>query len=377
MWLLAFKAMLADRGKLLTTLLGVTFSVVLINLQGGLFLGLIQKASLLVDYGQADIWVGHRYMNNVDIGTYIPERWIHRIRGIEGVERADPYLVVFGQATMRDGRVETVIVVGSEPASLLGNASLMAEGDPGSIRQADGVLVDICDAGKLGDCRIGDILEITGHQARVVGMTQGIVGFTTSPYVFTTLERARTKFGSVDVLPTYCSYYLVKAQAGADIPALCNRIQERVPQLDVLERDRYSRVCMGYWLTRTGIGISFGLATFLGLLVGLAVVAQTLYAAVTERVKEFAMLKAVGASDDSVTRFLLAQALGSAMIGSALGLISAVLIGQAATSPRAPVLLTGWVAVLSVVLIHLVCLLASALPYWRIRQIDPAQVLRS
>jgi putative ABC transport system permease protein len=377
MWLLAFKAMLADRGKLLTSLLGVTFSVVLINLQGGLFLGLIQKASLLVDYGQADVWVGHRHMNNVDIGTYIPERWIHRVRSVAGVERADAYLVVFGQATMPDGRVETVIVVGSEPASLLGNASLMAAGDPGAIREPDGVLVDACDAAKLGDCGLGDTREISGHRARVVGLTQGIVGFTTSPYVFTTLERARTKYGSNGVPPNYCSYYLVRARPGADVAELCARIRGRVPELDVLDRDTYSRVCMGYWLTRTGIGISFGLATFLGLLVGLAVVAQTLYAAVTEQVKEFAMLKALGAGDRSLSRFVLAQALGNGVLGSALGLVSAVAIGQSLSTPRAPVVLTAWVAVLSVVLIHLVCLLAAALPYWRMRRIDPAQVLRS
>src|SRR6266849_3905316 len=112
MWLLALKALVADRGKLLTCLLGVTFAVVLVNLQGGLFLGLIQKASLLVDYGQADIWIGHRHMNNVDIGTFIPERWIQRIRAVEGVEQADPYLAAFGQATMPDGGFENVIVVG-------------------------------------------------------------------------------------------------------------------------------------------------------------------------------------------------------------------------------------------------------------------------
>ncbi|HKI30886.1 MAG TPA: hypothetical protein VKA46_03400 [Gemmataceae bacterium] len=39
--------MLADRGKLITSLLGITFSVVLVNLQGGLLLGLIHKASVL------------------------------------------------------------------------------------------------------------------------------------------------------------------------------------------------------------------------------------------------------------------------------------------------------------------------------------------
>ena len=39
--------------------------------------GLIGKASLLVDYGGADIWVGHRHMNDAETGcTPIPERWI-------------------------------------------------------------------------------------------------------------------------------------------------------------------------------------------------------------------------------------------------------------------------------------------------------------
>ena len=54
-----------------------------------------------------------------------PERWVHRIRGIEGVERAEPYIVMFGQTTMPDGRSENVVVVGSEPGSLLGNARSM------------------------------------------------------------------------------------------------------------------------------------------------------------------------------------------------------------------------------------------------------------
>ena len=65
---------------------------------------------------------------------------------------------------------------------------------------------------------------------------------------------------------------------------------------------------MEFWLTRTGIGISFGLAALLGLLVGLAVVAQTLYASVTERIKEFGTLKAMGADDASIGCFPLAQA---------------------------------------------------------------------
>src|SRR4051794_18140992 len=221
MWLLAIKSMLADRGKLLTSLLGVVFSVVLINLQGGLLLGLIQKASLLVDYGRADIWVGHRHMNNVDIGTFIPERWVHRIRGLSGVERAEPYVVMFGQMTMADGRFENVVVVGSHAATLLGNAWVMADGDPRAVRSPDGILVDVLDAGRLGGCRVGDVREINGHRAKVVGMTRGIVSFTTNPYVFTPLDRARDQYGrGVGVHRDKCCYFLVKARPGVDIAEL-------------------------------------------------------------------------------------------------------------------------------------------------------------
>jgi putative ABC transport system permease protein len=376
MWLLAIKAMLADRSKLLTSLLGVAFSVVLINLQGGLLLGLIQKASLLVDYGQADIWVGHQHMNNVDIGIFIPERWVQRIRAVEGVERAEPYVVMFGQSTMPDGRYENVLVVGCEPSSLMGNAWTMANGDPRAIRHPDGILVDVYDAPKLGNCKIGDIREINGHRAKVVGMTNGIVGFTTNPYVFTTLERARKKY-TAGIPPNHCSYFLVQAKPGTDIKALCARIRERVPELDVYDRGTYSLMCMEYWLTRTGIGISFGLAAFLGLLVGLAVVAQTLYASVNERIKEFGTLKAMGADDQCVSRFLVSQALGTAGLGSVFGVACAVLLGRSLSTARAPVVLTAGVAVGSVALITGVCLLAVWLPYWRVRRIDPAGVLRS
>jgi putative ABC transport system permease protein len=376
MWVLGIKAMLADRGKLLTSLLGVTFSVVLINLQGGLYLGLLGKASMLVDFGRADVWVGHRHMNNVDLNALIPERWVARLRSVPGVERADPYLVMTTQAVMPDGNTERVVVVGCDGASLLGNAWVMADGDAAAVRRPDGVLVDACDAGRLGDCRVGDVREIAGRRAKVVGMTYGVVGFTTTPYVFTTLHRARANY-LPQAYPDQCSFFLVKASPGTDVAALVATLRRRVPELDVHDRATFSGICVNYWLTRTAIGVSFGLATFLGLLVGLVMVAQTLYASVSERVKEFGTLKALGASDGAVGRFLVVQALGNAVLGSALGLAGGLVVGTLVDSPRAPVLFRGWVMAGSVVLVTVVCLLASWAPYWRVSKIDPASVLRS
>ena len=64
-------------------------------------------------------------------------------------------------------------------------------------------------------------------------------------------------------------------------------------------------------------------------------------------------------------------------MGSLAGLGCSVFIGRVMSTPRAPVVLTWPVAVGSVALIVVVCLIAAWLPYWRIRRIDPASVLRS
>jgi putative ABC transport system permease protein len=292
------------------------------------------------------------------------------------VERVEPYIVMPAAIAMPDGTTERVVVVGSDAASLLGNAWVMAEGDPAAIRQPDGILVDVCDTSRLGDCRVGDVREINGRRARVVGMTQGIVGFTTNPYVFTTLHRARTQY-LPSVPPGYCSYFLIQVRPGTDPAVLAEEIRRRVPELDVYDKDTFGMMCMKYWFLRTGIGISFGLATFLGLVVGLIMVAQTLFAAVSERIKEFATLKALGADDRSVARFLVVQALGNAVLGSIVGVAAAVVIGHWLSSPRAPVIFSVWVMAGSVVLITLVCLVAAWVPYGRVRTIDPACVLRS
>jgi putative ABC transport system permease protein len=96
----ALKTLLSDRGKLLTGLAGVIFSLVLMNVQGGLYLGLMQKASVLIDHCDADLWVGQRKIENVDLARDIPEAWMNRIRGIPGVASVAPYIVGKGTATL-------------------------------------------------------------------------------------------------------------------------------------------------------------------------------------------------------------------------------------------------------------------------------------
>jgi putative ABC transport system permease protein len=373
MWMLAIKTLIADRGKLLAALVGVVFSVVLVNIQGGLFFGLIRKASLLVDQGTADIWVGHKEMKNVDFPQTVPRRYVQRIRSIQGVKRAEPYLIGHSVMTLPDGGFEYVLVVGCVPATLLGAAVPISSSDPDAIRRPDGILVDSEDSLTIGSPRLGDIREIGRRRARVVGFTQGILGFLVTPYVFTTIDRAAEYLGRGS---QEASYFLVQVADGVSPKEMCRRIRERLPELEAYTRDEYAAISIGYWMKRTGLGISFGAATALGLLVGLVIVGQTLYASVLDRLVDFGALKAIGARESQVRAIILQQALSLALVGSMLGLICVMVTQQMMSTPRAPIAIPWYVSLGSCFVVTAVCLVASLLPYWRVRTVDPGMVLQ-
>ncbi len=373
MWSVAIKTLIADRGKLFTALVGVVFSIVLVDIQGGLFLGLIQKAGMLVDYGQADIWVGHQRIHNVDFPRDIPRRWVNRVRAVPGVKNAVPYLLGFTEMTLPGGGFETVLVVGIERATRLGDAWNYLDGTPSSILQNDGIVVDVCEADKLDQPAVGELREVGRTRARVVAQTQGIMNFLVTPYVFTTYDRA-LKF--LRKPSDRCSYILVQLQPGADAQTVCAGIRQRLPEVEAFSKDAYSRISVNFWMTRTGLGISFGAATLLGLFVGLVMVAQTLYALVLDRLPEYGTLKAMGATEHQVFGLLVTQAMVMAIVGSVAGLFIVDLVQRHFSTPKAPIVVPWWLSLGSCALVLLICLVSSLLPYLRIRKVDPVTVLQ-
>jgi putative ABC transport system permease protein len=368
----SLKMLLADRRKLLAALVGVAFSVLLINVQGGLFLGLIRKASLLVDHTEADIWVGHRNVHNVDFAKDIPRRWLQRIEGLPGVAQAAPYRIGYQMMNLADGKYEIVNVVGVESRSLLGNAWTIHDGNSDEIRHPNSIIVDICDQDKIGAAEIGDEREIGGVQGRVVARSEGILGFVVTPYVFTSLQTANAMLGKSQ---SGCSYFLVQAEPDQDIVALRDRIRTAVPNAAVYTREEYSGLTTRFWLTRTGIGISFGAATAIGVFVGLMVLGQSLYANVIDRIRDYGTLLAIGADRSHICRILWTQAFLLATAGILIGLALTFVFQLGFDLPRAPIVIPWQLSVGSCGVTLLSCFVCATIPYFRLRSLDPASIL--
>ena len=64
-------------------------------------------------------------------------------------------------------------------------------GHGAGLKRPDAVIMDEIYKQKLGVSHVGELFEVGGHRARMVGFTHGIRSFTTSPYVFTTFKNAQ------------------------------------------------------------------------------------------------------------------------------------------------------------------------------------------
>ncbi len=312
-------------------------------------------------------------MHNVDFPHDIPKRWLERIKGIEAVAQADPIVIGFSDMALPNGAFEGVVVVGVDDGPSLGRVWKSSISDDNILDPDNAIIVDRFEADKLCNPQLGELREIGGRKAKIVGKSQGILSFLVTPYIFTTIDRA-TKYTGKD--PSDCSYFLVKVHPGCDPKEVCREIESRLPFAQALTSREYADVSIHFWTTRTGIGISFGAATVLGIIVGLVMVAQTLYAMVLDRVTEYATLKAIGAKEWEIVTVLFGQSTGIALFGIGIGLVLSVLLQLLFDTPRAPINLSWSLALFSSIGIYVMCLLASALPYLRIRAVDAHSALQ-
>jgi putative ABC transport system permease protein len=112
--------------------------------------------------------------------------------------------------------------------------------------------------------------------------------------------------------------------AGQDADALARRIQETVGGVNVTIPGEVSRLLRNS--TAFFSALLFGIGA-LGLVIGGLSLSNTVTAAVFERIRDFGIKRALGATDGQLLREVLGEALGVSLSGGAAGVGLALLIG--------------------------------------------------
>ena len=370
---LARKNLLHDRIRFAITLAGVAFAVTLVLVQVGLFLGLLGKATVTIENSNADIWIVAKNTPNVDFGNPFPETVFLRARGVLGVERADNAIVQFVNIQLPSGATENALVYGLTDPGFWNLPWKVEAGRAEDLSRGYNLMMDRSASLRFGAFDVGDYREVGGRRFRIIGRSAEAESFTTTPIVFMDFGNAQSL---LDQLRGNTTYVLVKVAPGFDAAEVAARLRPMFPFNNVHTRDEWAAASRGYWIESTGLGMSMGVTVFLGILVGVVIVAQTLYTSAVEHIREFGTVKAIGGSNWDIYKILGEQALIAAVLGFMLGAGASYAVRPAMASLHLTVLLTPQFSGIVFVGTVAMCLAAALFSFRRVALIDPALVFR-
>ena len=370
---IARKNLFHDRTRFIITVVGVTFSVVLIFAQLGIYLGFMQNASVIIDNTDADIWITSKNSRNFDFPLPFTEGKLNKARETPGVAWAEHLILGWANVKLVDGGSENIELIGFNLERGTGGPWRLKEGSVQGLKTGKAIIVDESAFAKLGRLRVGDAVEIHENKVKVVGITEGVRSLTTAPYVFTSYRNAQEL---IPWLRDRTVFIVAKVAPGNDPEEVARRLRA-IRDVDVYTKSQYSMRTRLYWTWETGIGVGFGLTALMAMAVGMVIVGQTIYSATIEHLREFGTLKAIGASNRNIYGIILKQALINAVLGYAAGLGITLLLLQSYRLTGlvlvVPAPLLGAVFVVTV----LMCLAASIVSVRKALYVDPMMVFRA
>ena len=368
---LASRNLWHDRLRFVATVVGIVFSIVLVTVQLGLYLGFGRTVTTMVDHASADLWVMPVGTKCFEDPSLLDERKRFQALSINGVAQAISVVIGFADWQIPAGGTTPVFIVGSDlraggllPWNLI-EGSLEALAIPGA------VAVDRSYFKRLGISGIGSTAEIREQKVEVRAVTKGIRSFTTTPYVFTTADRARAYTG---VSPSKITYLLVRVAPGVDVDSVRRRLKDNLADVDVLTPIEFRDRSRSFWLFDTGAGFALFAGALLGMIVGTVIVAQTLYSSTKDHLNEFATLRAMGSSRIYIHKVIICQALISAVIGFCLAAVIGLGVVAATADTALPIVMTPGLTLGLFAATVVMCVISAIAAIVQVTRIDPAMV---
>lgn len=260
----------------------------------------------------------------------LPESLLDTVRKVDGVEEAYGYVQGRAPIVGKDGK----LAGNSQAPSFGGSASGLGTLSPFSLKEGrapegdDEVVVDAATA-KEEKFAVGDKIRVEASQTGTYTLV-GIVGFGSADNLagatfvlwdMGTAQRVLHRRGEFDEIA-------VKAAEGVSRTQLVARIQPVLPtQIEAVTSDVAAAQAADDVKEALGFFNTFLLAfAAVALFVGSFIIFNTFTIIVVQRMRELALLRALGASRKQVTRSVLAEALIVGFLASMVGVGGGVLV---------------------------------------------------
>jgi putative ABC transport system permease protein len=277
------------------------------------------------------------------------------------------------------GVTRRILVLGFDPSKEVLRMPAVQE-QQHVIRLPDMVLFDAASRKEYGpvaaEFRAGRQVstEIGRHMVTVAGLFEmgtsfGVDGTVITSDVNFLRMLPRRPSGLIDI-------GLVRLAPGAEVEPVRQALDAYLPaDVEVLTKRAYIDREMAYWGQTTPIGFVFAFGAIMGIVVGIVVVYQILFADVSEHLAEYATLKAIGYRNHDLAMIVLQEATILALLGFVPGwLLSTWLYGVTQRATFLPLSMEPDLFATVLVMTVAMCCVSGILALRKVRAADPAEV---
>jgi putative ABC transport system permease protein len=365
---LAFRNLFQNKIRLVISIGGVALALLLILSLDAIFTGVERQITAYINHSGADIFVSQSNVRNMHMAaSSLPVSTIETVKDVPGVSEVTPILYLTNMVVVGEER-NLAYIIGLPENAAMGRPWKAPEGrgDP----RAGEAVIDRGVAEKSG-VTVGDEVQILGRNFKVVGLSEGTANLVSSVAFISMSDFAMLR-GSPDTI----SFLLVKIKPGESPADMAARIETQVDNVTAQATTDFA--AQERRVVKDMSTDVVAIMNLVGFLIGLAVMALTVYTATLARRPEYGVLKALGARNGHLYQAVLAQALLSVAIGLGVGIAFTLLLS--AIIPRLGsnlALEIGTASLLKVSGVSLVIAAVSAiLPIQQIAGLDPAMVFR-
>jgi putative ABC transport system permease protein len=374
---LARKSIFYEWRRFAPAVFAVAFSGVLLLIQAALSLGMFETIAVYIRKSSGEIWIASPGTRSIDQGRPLSSN-------VEAFIRMNPHVTQVESFSWAGGQWKTPGRDGENPVVLTGintaeDGILLAHAIDIKLRQKlkspNTIAIDIGERANLA-VDIGSFAEINGVRVEVVGFMNDMKALG-GINVVSSLETARridTSLQSGDSV----AYFVVRVDDKDNIEAVQKALSptSRNPRYEAITSQAFADRTTMYWLFESGMGTAFLLSAVIAFFVSLVITSQTLMAAVSASVREYATMRALGVPSSTLRRVVLSQSAWVGLSGIAVAVVVSALILWAAKAAFIAVRVSIPIALVCAAIVMVVALGSGLASLLQLRKADPASLLR-
>jgi putative ABC transport system permease protein len=373
--------------RLLATLAGVSFVVILLFMQLGFRTALFDSAVRVHQQLDADLFMLSPQYQSLTSQQSFPRDRLYQTLNFEGVKEVAPLYLNFAKLRHPEsGEKFSIFMFGIDPGKRtfklpeinqnldkikpLNRAIFDRES-----RDIFGPIVKQFEANGPTTVQIAPFNTITeGYRYRVDGIFSLGPSFGVDGNL---IVSATTLFSTfIDRTPDKIDIGLIRLNPGIDSSQIKEILKNNLRKdVNIMTREEFITYEKNYWDVRTPSGFVFRMMVVMGFVIGTGIIYQVLYTNIANCLTQYATLKAIGHTQFYLLGIVFQQALFLAAMGYIPGLlVSYYLYDVTRKSTQLPLFMTPSALSFVFVSVLAMCIVSGVAAVNKLRRIDPAEI---